>query len=107
MSVDEAYAALQDAQAALAAAQTQAQQEREQLQGQVDSARRQAESAGISESDGTLEYQLQEATLYSPLAGIVTAVDVQEGDIPQGKLLSLADDSSPVSYTHLTLPTKA
>ncbi|WP_267208233.1 efflux RND transporter periplasmic adaptor subunit [Corynebacterium sp. Marseille-P8863] len=94
MSVDEAYAALQDAQAALAAAQTQAQQEREQLQGQVDSARRQAESAGISESDGTLEYQLQEATLYSPLAGIVTAVDVQEGDIPQGKLLSLADDSS-------------
>lgn len=94
MSVDEAYAALQDAKAALAAAQSQAQQERQQLQGQVDSARRQAESAGISESDGTLEYQLQEATLYSPLAGVVTSVDVEEGDIPQGKLLSLADDSS-------------
>ena len=81
MSVDEAYAALQDAKAALAAAQSQAQQERQQLQGQVDSARRQAESAGISESDGTLEYQLQEATLYSPLAGVVTSVDVEEGDI--------------------------
>lgn len=94
MGVDEAYAALQDAKAGLAAAQSQAQQERQQLQGQVDSARRQAESAGISESDGTLEYQLQEATLYSPLAGVVTSVDVEEGDIPQGKLLSLADDSS-------------
>ncbi|MEH0147591.1 HlyD family efflux transporter periplasmic adaptor subunit [Corynebacterium sp. Q4381] len=94
VSVDEAYAALQDAKANLAAAQAQVAQERSQLQAQVDSAWRSAEAAKLDSSDGTLEYQVQEATIYSPINGIVTSVDVQEGDIPQGRVLSLADDSS-------------
>lgn len=93
VSVDEAYAALQDAQANLAAAQAQVAQERSQLQAQVDSAWRAAEAAELDSSDGTLEYQVQEATIYSPINGVVTSVDVQEGDIPQGRVLSLADDS--------------
>ena len=93
MSPDEAYAALQAAQAELASAQTQAAQERDQLQAQVDSAWRQAQAAQLGDGDGTLEYQVQEATIYSPIAGIVTRVDVQEGDIPQGRILSVADDS--------------
>lgn len=93
VSVDEAYAALQDAKANLAAAQAQVAQERSQLQAQVDSAWRSAEAAKLDSSDGTLEYQVQEATIYSPINGIVTSVDVQEGDIPQGRVLSLADDS--------------
>lgn len=93
MSVDEAYAALEDAKANLAAARAQVEQERLQLQGQVDSAWRQAELAQLDTGDGNLEFQVQEATIYSPIAGIVTSVDVHEGDIPQGKLLSIADDS--------------
>lgn len=93
MSADEAYAALEDAKANLAAARAQVEQERRQLQGQVDSAWRQAELAQMDTGDGNLEFQVQEATIYSPIAGIVTSVDVHEGDIPQGKLLSIADDS--------------
>lgn len=93
MSPDEAYAALQAAQAELASAQTQAAQERDQLQAQVDSAWRQAQAAQLGDGDGTLEYQVQESTVYAPMAGLVTSVDVQEGDIPQGKLMTIADDS--------------
>lgn len=93
VSVAEAYAALQDAQANLAAARAQVEQERSQLQAQVNSASRQVEMAQLESGDGTLEYQVQEATIYSPINGVVTSVDVQEGDIPQGRVLSLADDS--------------
>lgn len=93
MSPDEAYAALQAAQAELVSAQTQAAQERDQLQAQVDSAWRQAQAAQLGDGDGTLEYQVQESTVYAPMAGLVTSVDVQEGDIPQGKLMTIADDS--------------
>lgn len=93
VSVAEAYAALQDAQANLAAARAQVEQERSQLQAQVNSASRQVEMAQLEAGDGTLEYQVQEATIYSPINGVVTSVDVQEGDIPQGRVLSLADDS--------------
>ena len=50
--------------------------------------------AGHGEGDGTLEYQVREGTVYAPIAGLVTEVSVHEGDIPQGKLLSIADDSS-------------
>lgn len=93
VSTDQAYAALQEAKANLAAARSQAEQERLQAQAQVDSAWRAAENAKLGDGDGTLEYQVQEATIYSPIAGIVTRVDVQEGDIPQGRILSVADDS--------------
>ena len=93
MSTNEAYAALQDAQANLEVARTQAAQERDQLKAAVDSAWRQAEAAQLGSGDGTLEYQVQESTIYAPIAGLVTSVDVREGDIPQGKLLSIADDS--------------
>lgn len=93
LSAEEAYAALQEARADLEVARTQAAQERDQLQAQVNSAWRQAEAAQLSESDGTLEYQVQESTIYAPISGLVTSVDVREGDIPQGKLLSIADDS--------------
>lgn len=92
-SADQAYAALESAKADLAAARAQAEQERMQLQAQVDSAWRMAESAQLEASDGTLEYQVQEATIYAPIAGMITSVDVQEGDIPQGRILSIADDS--------------
>lgn len=93
VSTEQAYAALQEAKANLAAARSQAEQERLQAQAQVDSAWRAAENAKLGDGDGTLEYQVQEATIYSPIAGIVTRVDVQEGDIPQGRILSVADDS--------------
>jgi len=93
MSTQEAYAALQDAQAELAAARSQVEQERIQLQGQVDSAWRAMENSELEAGDGTLEYQVKEATIYSPINGLVTSVDVQEGDVPQGRILSIADDS--------------
>lgn len=93
MSKEEAYAALTNAQADLAVARTQAAQERDQLKAAVDTAWRQAENAQLDTGDGTLEYQVQEATVYAPIAGLVTSVDVREGDIPQGKLLTIADDS--------------
>lgn len=93
LSAEEAYAALQEARADLEVARTQAAQERDQLQAQVNSAWRQAEAAQLAEGDGTLEYQVQESTIYAPISGLVTSVDVREGDIPQGKLLSIADDS--------------
>lgn len=93
MSTQEAYAALQEAQAELAAARSQVEQERMQLQGQVDSAWRAMENSELEAGDGTLEYQVQEATIYSPINGMVTSVDVQEGDVPQGRILSIADDS--------------
>lgn len=99
VSTQEAYAALQDAQANLAAAQAQAAQERDQLKAQLDSAWRQVEAAQLGDGDGTLEYQVREATVYAPLAGLVTSVDVREGDIPQGKLLTIADDSRLVIRT--------
>lgn len=93
MSKEEAYAALTNAQADLAVARTQAAQERDQLKAAVDTAWRQAENAQLDTGDGTLEYQVKEATVYAPIAGLVTSVDVREGDIPQGKLLTIADDS--------------
>lgn len=99
MSVEEASAALQDAKAALAAAQSAAAQEGNQLQAQLDSAVRQAETAELGDGDGTLEYQVRESTIYAPMAGLVTSVDVREGDIPQGKLLTIADDSRLVIRT--------
>ena len=99
MSVEEASAALQDAKAALAAAQSAATQEGNQLQAQLDSAVRQAETAQLGDGDGTLEYQVRESTIYAPMAGLVTSVDVREGDIPQGKLLTIADDSRLVIRT--------
>ena len=99
MSVEEASAALQDAKAALAAAQSAAAQEGNQLQAQLDSAVRQAETAQLGDGDGTLEYQVRESTIYAPMAGLVTSVDVREGDIPQGKLLTIADDSRLVIRT--------
>ena len=99
MSVEEASAALQDAKAALAAAQSAAAQEGNQLQAQLDSAIRQAETAQLGDGDGTLEYQVRESTIYAPMAGLVTSVDVREGDIPQGKLLTIADDSRLVIRT--------
>ncbi|WJY97901.1 efflux RND transporter periplasmic adaptor subunit [Corynebacterium fournieri] len=101
MSKDEAYAALQDAKANLAAAQAQAAQERDQLQAQLDSASRQAETAQLGDGDGTLEYQVRESTVYAPIAGLITSVDVREGDIPQGKLLTIADDSRLVIRTEV------
>ena len=99
MSVEEARAALQDAQAGLAAARSAAAQEGNQLQAQLDSATRQAETAQLGDGDGTLEYQVRESTIYAPMAGLVTSVDVREGDIPQGKLLTIADDSRLVIRT--------
>ena len=99
MSVEEARAALQDAQAGLAAARSAAAQEGNQLQAQLDSAIRQAETAQLGDGDGTLEYQVRESTIYAPMAGLVTSVDVREGDIPQGKLLTIADDSRLVIRT--------
>ena len=99
MSVEEASAALQDAKAGLAAAQSAAAQEGNQLQAQLDSATRQAETAQLGDGDGTLEYQVRESTIYAPMAGLVTSVDVREGDIPQGKLLTIADDSRLVIRT--------
>lgn len=93
ISAQDACAAAQEAQASLAAARSQAEQERLQAQAQVDSAWRAADSAQTGDGDGTLEYQVQESTIYAPIAGVVTSVDVQEGDIPQGRVLSLADDS--------------
>lgn len=93
LSVSEAYAALEEAKANVAAAQAQAEQERMAAKAQLDSAWRSAEMAQLGSGDGTLEYQVQAATIYAPIAGVVTSVDVQEGDIPQGKILSLADDS--------------
>jgi len=99
LSVEEARAALQDAQAGLAAARSAAAQEGNQLQAQLDSATRQAETAQLGDGDGTLEYQVRESTIYAPMAGLVTSVDVREGDIPQGKLLTIADDSRLVIRT--------
>lgn len=99
VSTDEAYAALEEAKANLAAAQAQAAQERDQLQAELDSAWRQAEAAQLGDGDGTLEYQVRESTVYAPLAGLVTSVDVREGDIPQGKLMTIADDSRLVIRT--------
>ena len=99
LSVEEARAALQDAQAGLAAARSAAAQEGNQLQAQLDSAIRQAETAQLGDGDGTLEYQVRESTIYAPMAGLVTSVDVREGDIPQGKLLTIADDSRLVIRT--------
>lgn len=99
VSTNEAYAALEEAKANLAAAQAQAAQERDQLQAELDSAWRQAEAAQLGDGDGTLEYQVRESTVYAPLAGLVTSVDVREGDIPQGKLLTIADDSRLVIRT--------
>ena len=99
MSVEEASAALQDAKAALAAAQSAAAQEGNQLQAQLDSAVRQVETAQLGDGDGTLEYQVRESTIYAPMAGLVTSVDVREGDIPQGKLLTL-------SLIHISEPTR-
>lgn len=93
ISAQDACAAAQEAQASLSAARSQAEQERLQAQAQVDSAWRAADSAQTGDGDGTLEYQVQESTIYAPIAGVVTSVDVQEGDIPQGRVLSLADDS--------------
>ena len=99
MSVEEASAALEDAKAGLAAARSAAAQEGNQLQAQLDSATRQAETAQLGDGDGTLEYQVRESTIYAPMAGLVTSVDVREGDIPQGKLLTIADDSRLVIRT--------
>lgn len=93
MSVEQARAALQESQAALEAAKAQAGQERQQLQAQVDSAWRAAENASAADDDGTLQLQVQEATINAPMAGVVTNVDVQVGDIPQGRVLGIADDS--------------
>lgn len=93
LSVEQARAALQEAQAALEAAKAQAGQERQQLQAQVDSAWRAAENASAADDDGTLQLQVQEATINAPMAGVVTNVDVQVGDIPQGRVLGIADDS--------------
>ncbi|QYH19503.1 HlyD family efflux transporter periplasmic adaptor subunit [Corynebacterium aquatimens] len=93
LSTSEAYAALEEAKANLAAAQAQVEQERMQLQAAVDSAWRAVENTQLDAGDGTLQYQVQEATIYAPIAGVVTSVDVQEGDIPQGRILSIADDS--------------
>ncbi|MBX4322101.1 efflux RND transporter periplasmic adaptor subunit, partial [Mycobacterium tuberculosis] len=53
----------------------------------------------LGDGDGTLEYQVRESTVYAPLAGLVTSVDVREGDIPQGKLMTIADDSRLVIRT--------
>ncbi len=92
-SKEEAYAALQNAQAELEAARTQAAQERDQLKAQAEAAWRQVETAQLGDGDGTLEYQVREGTVYSPIAGLITDVAVHEGDIPQGKLLTVADDS--------------
>ncbi|OFT57072.1 hypothetical protein HMPREF3151_08880 [Corynebacterium sp. HMSC05H05] len=99
LSVEEASAALEDAKAGLAAARSAAAQEGNQLQAQLDSATRQAETAQLGDGDGTLEYQVRESTIYAPMAGLVTSVDVREGDIPQGKLLTIADDSRLVIRT--------
>lgn len=93
LSVEQARAALQESQAALEAAKAQAGQERQQLQAQVDSAWRAAENASATDDDGTLQLQVQEATINAPMAGVVTNVDVQVGDIPQGRVLGIADDS--------------
>ncbi len=93
LSVEQARAALQESQAALEAAKAQAGQERQQLQAQVDSAWRAAENASAADDDGTLQLQVQEATINAPMAGVVTNVDVQVGDIPQGRVLGIADDS--------------
>ncbi|WP_342320024.1 efflux RND transporter periplasmic adaptor subunit [Corynebacterium mayonis] len=87
-SVDPGQAETADpAEAESRAAQEAARQQAQQLQ-QVQEAQQ-----ATGGSDGTLEYQIQQATVYAPIAGLVTSVDVQEGDIPQGKLLTIADDS--------------
>ncbi|AWB84337.1 efflux RND transporter periplasmic adaptor subunit [Corynebacterium liangguodongii] len=98
-NIAQASAALQQAQAQLDAAYTQAAQERDALKRQADSAWRKADLAGTSEGDGSLEYQVQSATVTAPMAGLVTSVDVKEGDVPQGKLVTIADDSRLIIHT--------
>ena len=93
LSVAQAEAALREAYAQLDVARTQAAQERDQLKRQAESAWRQAEMASNATGDGALEYQVQSATVYAPMGGLVTSVDVKEGDVPQGKLLTIVDDS--------------
>lgn len=96
---EQAYAALQEAKAQVDAAWTQAANERDQLQRQVNSAWRKAESAGNAASDGSLEYQVQASTVYAPMGGLVTSVEAKEGDVPQGQLLTIADDSRLIVHT--------
>lgn len=93
LSVAQAEAALREAYAQLDVARTQAAQERDQLKRQAESAWRQAEMASNATGDGALEYQVQSATVYAPMGGLITSVDVKEGDVPQGKLLTIVDDS--------------
>lgn len=99
--IAEAEAALSQAYAQLDVARSQAAQERDQLQRQADSAWRKAQSAGADVGDGSLEYQVQSATVTAPMAGLVTGVDVAEGDIPQGNLLTIADDSRLIIHTRV------
>ena len=78
----------------LQSAKMQAAQENQQLQAQAESAYQQAQMAGSgSGAEGSLEYQVQQSTIYAPIPGVVSSVDVQEGDVPQGRILSIADDS--------------
>lgn len=83
----------QQAQAVLQAAQAQAEQESQQLQAQAENALQQAQAANNIGTDSTLEYQVQQSTIYAPMAGVVATVDVQVGDVPQGRILTIADDS--------------
>ena len=99
--IAEAEGALSQAYAQLDVARSQAAQERDQLQRQADSAWRKAQSAGADVGDGSLEYQVQSATVTAPMAGLVTGVDVAEGDIPQGNLLTIADDSRLIIHTRV------
>ncbi|MDY5785480.1 efflux RND transporter periplasmic adaptor subunit, partial [Corynebacterium sp.] len=86
----EAAQAAQAQEAAAAQAQAQAAQAAQAQLAQQQQLMAQGATAG---SDGMLEYQVQQSTIYAPMAGVVASVDVQEGDIPQGKILTIADDS--------------
>ncbi|SDR88606.1 efflux RND transporter periplasmic adaptor subunit [Corynebacterium timonense] len=89
----QAQAGQAQAQAALQAAQAQVAEESQQLQAQAESARQQAQAANNMGTDSSLEYQVQQSTIYAPMSGVVATVDVQVGDVPQGRILSIADDS--------------
>lgn len=90
---EQAYSDLQAADGQLQAAQAQAAQESQQLQAQAEGAWQQAQSAGSAGTDDSLEYQVQQSTIYAPIGGVISSVDVQEGDVPQGRILTIADDS--------------
>ncbi|WKD57384.1 Macrolide export protein MacA [Corynebacterium capitovis DSM 44611] len=90
---EAAYAALQQAQTQLATAQSQSAQTEKELRDQVDTAWAQAQTVSTLDSTGTLQLKVQEATIYAPIAGVVTSVNVQQGDVPSGAILTIADDS--------------